>query len=262
MPRGFPQYVVEDIDRELAGGKTGLVVFRLPLLGEMLRLSLRRGDSVATRCIVEALSDARASYIARVAERPGLAEHRTEDGQRRGWFVDDHVSMLVNAADDGLTLGIPSFDLNLFARSLSGLAAELIEAGQYEDLPDIIDGLVSQGTTTQQVGQGYINHFSEPIGQLAFLEEKAERAGQTDVAAYALAGWALTQTYPRFHLELDRYAMWDRSIEAMGPHPPWEGAERCIRSQDWQWKWANKQYLGPDPVVVAIADAKQAHRRR
>jgi hypothetical protein len=56
-PRAFAQFVVADVRRECDGGALGLVVFRTGLLAEMLRMALRRGDSVAVSATLEAIGD-------------------------------------------------------------------------------------------------------------------------------------------------------------------------------------------------------------
>jgi hypothetical protein len=62
-PRGFPLHVVAPVGGELADGATELVVLRGPLLGEALKLALRRGDSVSITAILEAFASFVRQYV-------------------------------------------------------------------------------------------------------------------------------------------------------------------------------------------------------
>ena len=105
---------------------------------------------------------------------------------------------------------------------------------------------------------GYINYYNEPAFQLAVVEHVAEEQSDHDLAAHALAGWALCSAYPVYHLEAPGHPLVAAALATIGPDPPWKAAETVLRSGDWQRAWANKQYLGPDPVVELLHEVRRA----
>lgn len=256
LPRGFPQYVIADLDREFASGTLGLTVFRVSLLTEALRLAIRRGDSVAVGRLIESLTLFHRAYLDALAEDPGVRAYRVDDPEdptdRDTWFVDDLIPGLVAGVEEGLRAGGSAADLNALASLAGGVAKRALEAGEPHDASRAIDGLIEMGTLTQQVS-GFINHFSEPAGQLAFIEAEAERKGYRDLAARALSGWALLISYSAWHLRLDTpHPLVLRSLECFGDAPPWEAASELLHSSEWQRDWANKQYYGPEVVAVFL----------
>jgi hypothetical protein len=257
LPRGFPQYVIKDLDREFASGQLGLVVMRVPLLTEMLRLAIGRGDSVAVAQILEALTEFHQMYLAAVASNPELRNYGPagpdDPAPREGWFAMDLVAGLVAAAEDGLRRGTPARDLNAIAGLAGGLVARSIQARQTDDAQLGIDALTHMGTLTQQVA-GFINHFSEPAWQLAFGEHTAEETKESELAASALASWALIVSYAAWHLRLDRpHPLVARSLKTLGPDPEWDAVPQILTSDLWMQKWANKMYMGAEIVILFLS---------
>ena len=253
LPRGFPQYVIKDLDREFASGQLGLVVMRVPLLTEMLRLAIGRGDKVAVGHILEALTRFHETYLAAVETNPELRDYHTTDPDdsthRERWFAADLVAGLVAAAEDGLQRGTPVHGLNAIAALVGGFVDRSIRARQDDDAQLGIDALTQMGTLTQQVA-GFINHFSEPAWQLAWVERTAEEMKQSELAASALASWALLVSYAARHLRLDRpHPLVVRSLKTLGPAPPWNAVPPILNSDQWMQKWANKMYLGSEIVI-------------
>ncbi len=243
LPRGFPQYVVDraDLERELNQAELGLVVFRGPLLGEMLRLALRRGDSVAVRASLEAIDDFARLVIEATSAHPELRRFVTDDGaEREGWLAEDLRVAMVAAADTALQCETSGDDLNRIARVLAGIAEAFLLAGDRASAAVCIDGLTEMSTSHVQVRSDAINVNSEPAGQLSWIEAQAEHHGDRPSATLALAGWALAAAYARYHLGATEHPLHRRSLTNFGPVPPWRDALAHIVNEEtgWQCKWA------------------------
>lgn len=148
-PRSFPQLVLAPIDRELGDGSTGLVVLRGPLLGEMLRVSLTREDSVAVRATLEAMVNFQAKYLLALTERDEIRAHQdaVEGVDRESWLASDLTLGLVNAAERALRDIASAEDTNAISNTLAALAYNFIEARQYGDAMIAVDGLINLGTS-------------------------------------------------------------------------------------------------------------------
>lgn len=95
-PRNFPQFVIEDTWRELCDGSTELVVLRVGILDEMLKMSLRREDSVSLWMSLEAGSHLVDTYLECLEAQPGIRTHTVDDGSRReDWLAEDLTRSLV-----------------------------------------------------------------------------------------------------------------------------------------------------------------------
>jgi hypothetical protein len=264
LPRAFPQYLVEDIDRELEGGELDFLVSRAPMLGEMARMSLRRGDSIALDHTLEATRLYQVKIAEASEETPALRRYRTVEGAvRDGWLAEDLTTAMVRVGEEALTGSAPASDLQRIAVTLGTLASNFVRTGDQGGARRSLDGLIELGTSAHQVGQvGAINYYDEPAFQLAFVEGVAEASDLPDVAAHALAGWALCSAYPVFHFQAPAHPLMAASITALGPDPPWQGARSLVESQAWQRAWANKQYHGPDPVIELLDGARPAWEAR
>jgi hypothetical protein len=266
-PRAFPQLVVADVGRELHGGALVLLVFRTGLLAEMLRLSLRRGDTVAVTSTLEAITDFQSAYLAVREVQPEVREFRMEDGSRReGWLASDLQRGLIAAGEEALRIGASGDDGNGICRTMGQLTRRFDDAGDAQDASRCIDGLTELATNYLQISaNGTTNLFTEPVLQLALVEANSEDRGHVDIASHAIAGWALGAAYARYHLHRDFHPMQPRSIEVFGPQPPWQQALELIAGDpDWQHRWANK--LG-DPkslvqVIAEVVNAAQQHANR
>lgn len=258
-PRTFAQFVVANVGRECDGGALGLVVFRTGLLSEMLRIALRRGDSVAISSTLEAIGNFQSAYLESRKTRPELRVFRTEDGSvREGWLAKDLQRGLVTAGEEALRLGSSGDDGNSVCRTLGTITDRFDEAGDAPDAAACMDGLTELATNYLQIGPNATNLYTEPVFQLARLEANAEGREHTGAAAHALAGWALGAAYARYHLGRDLHPMQPRSIEVFGPHPPWEEALGLIAGdRDWQQRWVNK-LSDPDNLVQVITEILRA----
>jgi hypothetical protein len=261
LPRGFPQYVVADLDRELEASALGLVVFRGPLLGEMARLSLQRGDSVAFLSTLEAIDDYAAQIIEASTEDSALSSFTTDDGhERENWLAKDVTSALVSVGERALYTAAPSEDTNATAKALGTLAVTFAAAGDEDSALIVVDGLTELGTSAHQVSPGVTNYFADPSLQLAYAERAGEEFGLAELAVRALAGWALCAAYPMYHFDgVEAHPLTGEGIKTFGDAPPWEAADQLLRSSAWEQTWANKQYLGPEPIAELLGRARAAH---
>jgi len=264
LPRGFPQHVVEerDLGRELDAGELGYVVFRGPLLGEMARLAVRRGDSVALGATLEAIDQLHAVVLAATETQPELRTFVTDEGAaREGWLADDLSRALVAVADEALRSNATGDDLNAVSATLAKLADGFMRAGDGGSAQTCVRGLAEMGTSHLQVTAHSTNVNSEPVGQLAWLEAQAEACGDPDTAADTLASWALCAAYVRFHLGASQHPLQPRSIHAFGPSPPWAGALRLIMDDEVGWlrPWANKVGDNVQEVVTEVLRAADEH---
>jgi hypothetical protein len=263
-PRSFPLLVVQDVDRELDDGKTGLVVLRGGLLSEMLKLSIKREDSTSVQGTLGAMLDLQEVYLRALPEQPNIAEHRPEDGPSRPhWLSDELRSGLVGAAEQAMRDWAPANDVNQIVRVLGAVARNFIEAAQLEDAKRCINGIIGLGTSAHQVTPtGVVNWHGPPAELLADLEAAAEEQGADELAAWTLAGWALAVAYPTYHFGHQTHPLWDSCIARLGDAPPWDEAEHVLRSLEWIRIWGNPQYLGPEPVVSELRRAERDHAHR
>jgi hypothetical protein len=258
-PRTFAQFVVENVGRECDNGALGLVVFRTGLLSEMLKMALRRADSVAVSSTLEAMSDFQAAFLKSRRERPELRVFYTEDGSaREGWLANDLHRGLVAAGEEALRLGSSGDDGNDICRTLGTITERFDEVGDFSDAATSINGLMELATNYLQISATTTNIYTEPVFQLARVEASAESEDHRETAAYALAGWALGTAYARYHLGRDSHPMQPLSVRTFGPHPPWEEALALIAGDlEWQQRWANK-LADPGSLVQVIAEILRA----
>lgn len=264
LPRGFPQFVVarERLERELRAGELGLIVYRGPLLGEMARLALRRGDSVAYRAALEAIDQFDEIVCNFAAADARLFGFVTDSGaNRQAWLADDLTRALVALADEALKHEVSGRDLNATSRSLAVIAARHLACGDDAGFRLCVDGLAEMATTHVQISSATTNLNSEPVGQLSWLEAEAETADERDAAAHTIAAWALGASYARFHIGVEQHPLYDRSIRNFGPQPPWEEALMLIvdDSGGWLRQWANKTRGNEVEVIAEILAAAEDH---
>ena len=261
-PVNFAGAALERVDTELGDGDTGLVAFRAPLLVEALKAALRRGDSIAVGQMLNALQALERIYLRALPAQPRIRQNRQSDGSLRDrWVAEDLSYGLVSAAQDALKLQSPESDTNSIAATLGSCGVGFLRGGQGEDAAICARGLIEMSVSAYQVGIA-TNVYSAPVAELAGLEGAAEHAEANDVAAYCLAGWALGVAYGDYHLGQKRHPEWPFSIRAFGPSPSWDAARQIVESDQWQERWANKQYKGPNPLLDKLRDAEREHGRR
>lgn len=264
QPRSFPLFVLRDVGRELLGGKTGLVVLRGPLLGEMLKMSLRREDSISVTSTLEAIIRFQNLYLYALAVNDDIRTHPSEGSERDDWFTNDMTGALVRAGEQALGDQVPASDANAISRVLGTLAENFIRWREADDASRPVAGLIDLGTSAHQIARsGAFNFHGPPVEVLSHIEAVAEEEGQDELAAYALAGWALVAAYPEYHFEgfgIKRHPLWATGIRNLGPSPDWDEAKAIVASPEWQSVWGNKQYEGPKPVQKVLDRARKSMR--
>jgi hypothetical protein len=270
-PRAFPQLVLQPVGRELSDGSTGFVVLRGPMLGEMLRVSLRREDSISVQATLEAIVRFQGQYLLALHENDDIRTHvdEAEGLERTSWLAHDLTIALINAGEQALRDIADSDDTNAISNTLAALAYSFVEAEQYGDAMLTVDGLINLGTSAHQLTpqSAYgINFHGPPLENLAAIEARLEDAtelpdyvGDVPVDAYTLAGWGLVGAYPKFQFGADQHPLWLPAIARLGESPPWEEAIELVQDQAWIALWGNKQHLGPEPVLDVLQQAQLDH---
>ena len=259
-PRNFGLRVLDRVEEELTFGETGMVVFKIGLLSEAVRASLRREDNVGTLAMLEAMRDLHAAYLRALADRPEIRTHQLDEPgqQREGWMVEDLTSGLVQTGDQALRDFATPEVLDQISLTLAAIGFESIDAGEVADAERVVDSFVRLGTTPNQVTPGgAVNFQGQPPEKLAEISGRAGRAGYQALAVKALAGWALVTAYPYFHFGFDgEHPTWRHCLELLGDGPPWDEAAELVCSEKWMSHWANQQHEGPLPVVEVILAGK------
>jgi hypothetical protein len=259
-PRNFALRVLDRVQEELRYGETGMVVFKVGLLSEAVRASLRREDNIGTLAMLEAMRDLHAAYLGALAERPEIRFHQLDEpgSQRDGWMVEDLTSGLVQAGDQALRDFASPEILDQISLTLAAIAEKSIDAGEVADADRVVDAFIRLGTAPNQITPGgAINLHGQPPEKLAETSGRAGHAGYHDLAVKSLAGWALVTAYPYFHFGFEgEHPTWRHCLELLGEAPPWDEAAELVCSEEWMSHWANQQHAGPLPVVEVILMAK------
>lgn len=241
-PRNFAMYATEGTAELLEVGGTGLVVYRVGLLGEMLRRGVRNGDSLQIREALQGLERFHHSYREAATVNPEARVHWSDDGESSivGWLGQEIVPFLVSAGQEGIGADTANEDVNGISKVLAGFAVRSALAGHREEYERAVDGLVELGTCTQQLRAGVINVYSEPAWGLAEQVVPALENLDGIAAGRALARWALVIAYDVQHLGTPGHVFWERSLREWPAETPWRAAHEEIASQAFQNLWANK----------------------
>ncbi len=259
-PVNFAKVVLRDVDTFLSLGATEMVVFRVGLLGEMVRTSIRRGDNRGTRAGLEALRRLRDIYISAATTNPAIRRHGYDAGEFVGWLGPELRAAAVAAGTEALTAGAPEADAEAAASLLTDLGAEAIQRGWSEEWDEAVQGLAELGTCVQQmVSSGAVNFYAPAAFGLARLESQAEEQGDLERAAWALAHWLLVTSYWAVHYRINEQAAIQRGLYELGPQAPWHSAHDILVADEWEDRWLNKMPNGPMAVVGTLGQALEAH---
>lgn len=265
-PVNFAKLVLADVQRDLELNFTGLVLFKVPLIGEMLRTSIRRGDTPAIRAALEGMRQMYMAYIAALGVNRDARIHTYDDGHAsEGWMADLLGQGLVHAGEEALSTASSEIDLDEIAMTLGYIALAAVDSELKDEGIGLIDNLLQLATTVHQVAAtGTFNLYAKPVSQLALVEAHAEEHAAAEVAIRALAAWGLAAAYPKFHFGWQReHPLFAVSVDkTFGRNPPFDDAIRMVQSDQWIELWANKQYQGPKPVIDVLRAAKVRHQRR
>jgi hypothetical protein len=241
-PRNFALFANEGADELLEAGAAELVVYRVGLLGEMLKRGVRSGDSLQLREALNGMDRFHQVYIDAAARTPAARLHQYENGgQVVGWLGEEMVSALVSAGQEAIGGDIANEDANKIAVVLARFGINSAQAGHLEEYNRAVDGLGELGTCTQQMKvPGLINAYAEPVYGLASQVAVAlEHLGE-EAAAKALVTWGLVVGYAAQHLGAVGHTQWDRSLLLWPDDTPFHEANDYVDTDDFQVHWANK----------------------
>jgi hypothetical protein len=242
-PRAFVQNVLNPVFAMIRRNKinTGLVLFRVPLLGQTLRYALRRDDAETLYASLEGLHTLQTIYVEATLRKPELRNHKiSESNVREGWLADELYRTYVGACEEALRLQSPQLEIDAIVDHFAAATFAFIEAGQVAESKQLLTGLAQVATTPYQVTEGATNHITRPASCLASAERRAEEAGQLTLASYALANWAVAIAYPQIHFGQDHHPLFEEGVHRFGDHPPWEDAITMTCSSSWSTQWANQ----------------------
>jgi hypothetical protein len=117
--------------------------------------------------------------------------------------------------------------------------------------------LTKIATCVQQIQpSGAINHPGRTVIALAQIGAAAERSGDTERAALAIASMmlALTYTQVKFGEENPAYGL---AVRELGDEPPFYRAGDILESKDWVDRWVNKLPPIPQGVMIPIGWLQQ-----
>lgn len=258
-PMNFVGIVVEDVEAHLRNAWTGLVVFRVGLLGEMLRASIRRGDSVGAGAALLGLRRFHDAYTRASRENPAARVHVYDDGSSvTGWLGDPLRDALVDAAQDALVHSAPEEDLDAIIETLGSLASNAIAAHQSEETHELITGVVQIGTASHQLTADTHNYVPRPAQVLAVLEALAEQEALDQLAEDALVSWAMVVTYPTTQFDRE-HPFTDSSVSRFGISPPFDAAIARVGSPEFSERWSSKLREGPRLVIKSLERARRTH---
>jgi hypothetical protein len=241
-PRAFVSRVTRPVfgylNRETP--RLGMVVMRVPLLGQVLRYALRRDDSEGFGAALEGLRNLQSDYIRAAQIHPEVRYWSYGgDQQVEGWIGEELRRVFVNAGEEALRLQAPQEELDWLVNFHSDAALEAIKVKQVPEGESLLMGLAQLSTTPYQVTEGVSNYLSRPASSLAAAERIAEEKGLVDLAALALSCWAVAITYPRFHLGVN-HPLFEEGLKFLGSQPPWDLAVARVTDDRWRQLWANK----------------------
>jgi hypothetical protein len=266
-PTNFVLRVVAPVRSDLLAGLVDAVGFKVALLGEALKMGLRRRDSVTVQSALNGMYAITAAYVEAVQTNPLARIHTPSDGVPRvGWLGPDLATALTRAADDALVSGASGDDVDAIILWHEQMTEVPLKAGLVPESLALIDGLIASGTTMHQVTPAFQNIQAKPAGCLARLELVAESnawkqegpiaGGGTSLASHALAGFILLATY--FWTQFcdpekeppPQHPLWRSGIRSLGANPPWNEAARLMNSSAWQTHWTHKLRYGLGPLIL------------
>jgi hypothetical protein len=269
-PVSFVDLATADVEDALTNGFTAVARWRVPMLEEMIKLALRRGDSAGVTAGLHGLSRIHRAYINASAKNPAARRHLILDDETNvieAWLGHDLRGALLRSAETSFSVPGTSDDYDFIIAEYEEALARSLAAGHDEETMALIDGLSLLGCSTLQVGAGYVNFQGRPAGVLARSERRAEEHGQDEIAAQALASWVLVCTYYTVHFSkegqpVQPHPLWDDGIEDFGPNAPWTRADEIIGSRPWQRHWNNQMELGVGPVKDVFKLSRDVYDER
>lgn len=234
--RSFVAHVVDPVAEMLRRNKvkTGLILFRVPLLGQTLRYALKRDDAETFYASLEGLHTIQELYVAATVKNPSLRDHRiAANNVREHWLADELYRTYTGVCEEALRLQSPQHEIDLLVDDFGSATLTFIRAHQEHESKQMITGLARLTTSPYQVTEGVTNHLVRPASTLAAAEQCAERENLPVIAAFALANWAVAIAFPQVHFGVTYHPLFEEGVRGFGPHPPWTAAIELVRNPVW-----------------------------
>lgn len=262
-PRSFVAHVVDPVANILSQKKvkTGLVVYRVPLLGQTLRYALRREDAETLYASLDGLASIQRLYVKASTENQNLRSHQIAPNNiREAWLGDELYRIFTSACEEALRLQSPQHEIDQIVDYFAAATRKFIAAHQEAESKQMMDGLTQLATSPYQVTSGVTNFMTRPASSLASAEECAEReGGQTELASFALADWAVAIAYPQVHFGIKYHPLFAEGVRKFGGDPPWNEAINRVRDPSWNIRWANQLQYRLDVAISMLELARALH---
>lgn len=261
-PRSFVNHVVNPVLNMVKRNKviTGLVVFRVPLLGQTLRYALNRDDAETLYASLDGLQTLQKTYVQAAVKDPSLRSHRlSAKDVREGWLADELYRTFVGVCEEALRLQTPQHEIDEIVDAFADATFTFISAHQESESRQMMTGLAQLTTSPYQVAPAVTNYMTRPASSLAKAERVAEDESQTFLASLALANWAVAISYPQIHFGYTYHPLFEEGVRFFGDHPPWQAAIACIQDPSWALQWANQLQNRLDLPVSMLELARDLH---
>lgn len=244
----------------LERNKTGLVVFRVGLLGEMLRANLRRGDGTGATAALNAMQRLIEMYFAVSAWNPQCRTHNYDSGPTVGWIGGEVSSATTRAGAEVLSLDESEEHLVAICYTLRLLGERAIASGAQEESESAVNALMELGTCVQQLrGGGLVNCCAPATDELCALERLSMEKGDESSAVKALTGWLLIVGYRIGHLGIPEH-MATTGARLLSGSPQLGRAAELVRTDEFQRRWKNKLMYPQSFLQRAFVICEEAAR--
>ena len=240
--------------------KTGLVLYRVPLLGQTLRYALNRDDAETLYASLEGLRTLQELYVNATVKDPGLRNHQlTATSVRENWLSDELYRTYMGVCEEALRHHTPQHEIDHIVDSFGWATREFIVAKQEPESIQMLSGLAQLAASPYQVMPGATNYLTRPASMLAGAEYCAEQNDQARLASYALANWAVAIAYPQVHFGYNYHPLFEEGVRSLGSQPPWSNAIELIKDPSWNIQWVNQLQYRVDFPASVIELARDLH---
>ena len=261
-PRSFVAHVVDPVSDMVRRNKvtSGLILFRVPLLGQTLRYALRRDDAETFYASLEGLQTIQKLYVAATVKNPSLRNHQiAANNVREYWLADELYRTYAGVCEEALRLQSPQHEIDFLVDSFGDATLTFVRARQEHESKQMITGLARLTTSPYQVTESVTNHLVRPASTLARVEQCAEQESLPGLAAFALANWAVAIAFPQVHFGVTYHPLFEEGVRSFGPHPPWAVAIELVRDPTWRQQWVNQLQYRMDLLEEMLDLARDLH---
>lgn len=261
-PRSFVAHVVNPVSDMVSRNKvkSGFILFRVPLLGQTLRYALRRDDAETFYASLEGLRTIQGLYVAATLRNPSLRNHRiSADNVREHWLSDELYRTYAGTCEEALKLQSPQHEIDLLVDYFGDATLTFVRAHQGYESKQMITGLARLTTSPYQVQSSVTNNLVRPASTLAGVEQCAEQENLPELAAFALANWAVAIAFPQAHFGITYHPLFEEGVRRFGPHPPWLDAIELVHDPGWTQQWVNQLQYRIDLLEEVLELARDLH---